>query len=215
MRKDISSKPCAHFIIILILFFVACTKLTDGPGTLMKSDTTKTTSAFYPHSKEFKTTSLHGETFLSNRESCVVCHGTDLSGGRAQISCQKCHSYPHSPKWVLPQNHGAAYIASLPPSGEDVENPSLCLDCHNEKNALHEKRPDVFVSCGSCHLPIPHNLQFKIGEGHAPYAKNYDGECTLCHTNLKRLLPHTNEKGCFSCHKTEIGKTPVIRWRAP
>ena len=200
---------------IVALFFVACTKPTDGPNTVVESDITKTVSAIYPHSKEFRTTSLHGERFLNNQEGCGGCHGSDFKGGRAEVSCQKCHPYPHSPRWALPQNHGAAYVASLPPSGEDVENPSLCLNCHDEKNTLHEKRPDVFVSCGSCHLQIPHSYEFKIGKTHALYAKNYDGECMSCHTNLKKLLPHTNEKGCFSCHKAEVGKTPVIRWRAP
>ncbi|HLD73424.1 MAG TPA: cytochrome c3 family protein [Bdellovibrionota bacterium] len=191
MKKNIS-------IVLLLFIFIACNKPTKPIPDIIGEGALKIKNMSYPHSEEFRTTSLHGEAFLNNRESCIQCHGGDFMGGSSNTSCYSCHSYPHQPKWALPKNHGAAYLAQ--PS-------SLCLNCHTKKTS---------VSCDACHLLIPHSLEFKQGKAHAQSAQGYEGECTLCHTQLKKLLPTTGEEGCIKCHKIEgKGAAPIIKWRGP
>jgi len=161
----------------------------------------------FPHTTEFKTTTTHGTEYFKNKLSCTQCHGVDYKGGDSNISCKKCHPYPHEAKWTLPTNHGATYL-------ETSDTTKTCAKCHGEENSLKERHPEEFISCGTCHPKIPHDEDFKYpsdatGE-HATMARTYKGQCTLCHSDYKRLMPEMGEDGCYSCH--DQGKLPTVHW---
>ena len=169
----------------------------------------QTCHGVFPHTDEFKTTTLHGAEYFKNKTTCTQCHGTDYSGGDSNKSCKECHRYPHPPKWTLPQNHGAQYLEV-----SNIRNGYSCFMCHGEKDSLKERHPEEFVSCGTCHPLIPHDEEFKYGGGaHRKMARTYQGQCTLCHTDLKRLMPEMGEDGCYSCH--DAGTLPIVHWEKP
>ncbi|MBI2609262.1 MAG: hypothetical protein HYW47_06665 [Deltaproteobacteria bacterium] len=157
------------------------------------------------HTDEFRRTNAHGHEYFKNRALCAECHGHSFEGGKAEVSCKDCHDYPHPHKWALPENHGKAYLESIPPSGEDEGNPSLCLKCHGRNSHLKEVNPEEFVSCSTCHAPIPHTWSL-----HGKYARRYLGKCTICHKDQKRLMPNYEGNGCYGCHKP--GTTPTMQF---
>ena len=194
---------------LLLLSFVACNKPSrtisqDDPEKRIEESRLKLS-----HTQEFRSSNAHAHEYFKARNICAHCHGFDFEGGKVEASCKDCHNYPHPTKWALPENHGKAYLASIPRTGEDEKKPSSCLICHNEKSHLKEHNPDEFVSCSSCHTSIPHTEDFKYGE-HNVLARTYEGKCTKCHTDLARLLPNM-ESGCKDCHDEE-NTVPRVRW---
>ena len=165
----------------------------------------QTCHVVFPHTDEFKTTTLHGTEYFKNKAVCTTCHGVDYRGGNSKTACNACHSYPHPAKWALPEYHGTEYLKLR----------EKCLTCHGEESSFKKQHPEPFVSCGSCHPLIPHGPSFETG-GHASLARTYKGQCTLCHTDYKRLFPNTQAEGCrsSSCHGEE-GTSPLIKWRTP
>lgn len=174
----------------------------------------------YPHSPEFKTTAAHGGEFLANRNVCAQCHGRDYQGRNEPAtwqgvrealppSCKKCHNYPHEAKWAFPQNHGGAFVETL--RARAAEQTVACLNCHGETASFRQRHQDHFVSCGTCHVALPHTEDFKEGD-HGDIARTYDGKCTRCHTNLTRHMPTMGN--CLSCHEAD-GTTPIVRWGRP
>lgn len=156
---------------------------------------------YFPHASSFNTFFTHGAAFFENRISCAVCHGADYKGGNSKISCHTCHPYPHEKKWSFPALHGQAFTVT----------PSSCSVCHKPKSALHIQHPQHFVSCDECHVIIPHSDSFKYEGKHGEAAKSYEGMCTQCHTNYKKLFPHIGPEGCFECHPKE--EIPKMKWR--
>ena len=163
----------------------------------------------FPHTEQFKK-KTHGEAYLGNRKLCTTCHGSDYQGGNLKIACTGCHSYPHTLKWAMPVHHGKAYVETL--NLKEEEN--ACLKCHGESSEFKEKHPQHFVSCATCHTSIPHTEDFVYG-GHDIEARTYAGKCTICHTDLKRLLPNLTA-GCLECHDDNgEGKRPIVKWMVP
>lgn len=206
------------FVTSCLLFSIAgCNK----PNIPQPVSDDEALSAIYPHSAEFKL-STHGAAYSSRAELCSQCHDVGPSGekrpsagNKAKKACNVCHDYPHSPLWALPKNHGAAYAQSLHLAPADAKQVG-CTQCHDhEKQAEFEKseRARYPVACNSCHVMIPHSDDFKYGM-HKEYAQNYQGKCTLCHSDLKtKYLPNLAGLGCFSCH-TE-GQLPTVHWEDP
>ncbi|OGQ17254.1 MAG: hypothetical protein A3B70_06710 [Deltaproteobacteria bacterium RIFCSPHIGHO2_02_FULL_40_11] len=168
----------------------------------------------FPHTESFKKED-HGGKYLENRSLCTLCHGFDYKGGNSKVACVGCHSYPHPKKWAFQDNHGGAYVNTLDPKVAEEKQKSSCLHCHGEdslfKQKFEEKYPGTFVSCGTCHTPIPHSEDFTYGD-HDVLARTYAGKCTLCHTGLKRLLPSL-DNGCYDCHDED--KLPIMKWVKP
>ena len=165
-----------------------------------------------PHTDEFKSSSMHALEYFKNRNICAECHGHDFEGGRAEVSCKDCHNYPHPHKWALPDNHGQAYLASIPPTGESEKHPSSCLEGHGENSHLKAASPEEFVSCSSCHTSIPHTEDFKGGD-HGVLARTYAGKCTQCHTDLTKHFPN-GDVGCKDCHD-DADTIPITKWELP
>ncbi|MCM2277176.1 MAG: hypothetical protein NDJ89_03805 [Oligoflexia bacterium] len=167
--------------------------------------------ASYPHTAEFKKSAEHGGAFLQDRKGCASCHTLSTLApeqeDREKRSCQSCHAYPHEPAWGLAANHGTAFVAIQ-------KQPDQCLSCHGETSGFRERHGSKFVSCASCHIQLPHTKNFKRGrDTHVSDAQSYAGNCTACHTNYTRLLPNTNENGCFNCHDEEM--VVKARWVDP
>jgi hypothetical protein len=172
----------------------------------------------YPHSEEFKTTSLHGTTFLGNRTSCMKCHGSDFKGGSTKVACLNCHNYPHPADWAQPKNHGT-YFAAINNRQKDIKDPlkrdfSECMRCHENKmnpaGTFKERHPEQFVACSTCHADIPHGQKFlpslptdKGPTPHDVYLENnpdFKGSCFSCHLNTTRSAPKPVDK-CLKCHE--------------
>jgi hypothetical protein len=162
----------------------------------------------YPHSEDFKSTYLHGSAYFENRNSCAGCHDNSQDTSKI-VNCTNCHNYPHSRKWALPQNHGSAFVSLLGSGAlESTEHPT-CLSCHSDSAKLKERQPDHYLSCSSCHILIPHSEEFKGGD-HKAEARAPQSNCMGCHTDLRRLLPGTDDTGCYMCHPE--AEVPAVRW---
>ncbi|HEX4924848.1 MAG TPA: hypothetical protein VFV50_12215 [Bdellovibrionales bacterium] len=177
-----------HFALIAFAV-IACNRPTTPKNT---GDTNIKPQAadIFPHSEEFKK-STHGKYFLSDRASCVGCHGANLKGGTSNVSCVSCHkSYPHDVHWALPANHGSAYLKA-------DDKKQACLACHYRENAGEQ------MSCKTCHKAYPHDFpteeDFKVGGGsHATLGRTPEGKCLNCHADFKKHM--SSEGGCRDCH---------------
>ncbi|MCM2278434.1 MAG: cytochrome c3 family protein [Oligoflexia bacterium] len=168
----------------------------------------------YPHNEDFKKTALHGSFFLQQRDACLRCHVPEGKGTADRKDCQACHPFPHDRSWALAGNHGLGFLG-----GSETASPAqkkkaeeACLKCHGETSKFRDKHPKDFVSCGSCHVLMPHAKKFKSG-AHSEVAQTYEGKCTACHTEYKRLMPNSEEVGCFNCH--DEGQVTKVGWTAP
>ena len=88
---------------------------------------------------------FHGGKVLEmGYSSCKVCHGIELDGGKANVSCYQCHqTYPHPSSWIEvdnDQNHGE-YVKN------NAEALTLCTNCHGEDLTGGKSG----VSCYNCH----------------------------------------------------------------
>lgn len=177
----------------------------------------------YPHAAEFKAGLGHGRAFFADPTSCARCHqiqplpphagpavaATPTSGPGSGSFCLKCHEYPHPSQWQLPANHGSKFLQD-----RDAKQPQAaltCLGCHGEQSAFKSRHAGKHVSCATCHPAMPHPEGF--GYDHAKVARTYAGNCTACHTDLKRLMPNMGGDGCYSCH--ESTQVPGVRWMNP
>lgn len=180
----------------------------------------------YPHSQEFSSSSQHGGKYLGDKALCSQCHGKDLLGGDVKVSCKTCHDYPHAAGWSMPQGHGTAFW-NLGHTGdnENIKDPLArnyigkdsndvrCLRCHLDQDnkdgaSFKSRHPKEFVSCASCHSPMPHGQRFATpevaGKKAISHGKYFDanGEnkwsCYACHFNEKTKAPKMTT--CGNCH---------------
>ena len=160
----------------------------------------------------------HRAAYPANPSSCTQCHGTDLRGGVAAVSCfsatfngMTCHPggpSGHPADWALFNKHGTA--AKGAPN--TTTGFASCQICHGANFA-----GDIGVTClnnGSCHgtdVSAPHSPQpwrggtrthTNTNEGNAPV-------CGLCHLGNRTppayvpLQPGTPPPDCFNntlCH---------------
>jgi predicted CxxxxCH...CXXCH cytochrome family protein len=110
---------------------------------------------------------------------CETCHGSDFSGGAAQMACFTCHggNAPHPTSWIT---------GSYTHTTTDTGNASVCAQCHtNGANspiappsppAASGTAPGCFnntlchttPTCGSCHGIPPSGTAFPdVAGGHA------------------------------------------------
>lgn len=171
---------------LFMILLMSCNKPNKSDTQTAVINKTQINAAkIYPHSESFKLKE-HGAKFIEDRALCASCHGLDNSGGTAQVSCTKCHSnYPHIAGWSVPQKHGKFFVESV---GTEKQ---ACLNCHNPSSSSGA------VSCQTCHKAFPHSEEF---DGHGGWATSYEGKCTSCHTDFKRLMPKYEPKGCVYCH---------------
>lgn len=210
----------SYFILIILgLFFIGCKKEENNflVKNINKIEGNQGLS-IYPHSTEFKYTTQHGAKFLENKANCTQCHGEDFAGGTSQVSCQKCHNYPHEKNWANPNAHGEVFnqiskrqVEQKDPTKKDF---SECMMCHDNNpdaaGKFKERHPKKFVSCSSCHADLPHGKKFLPTEisdtgpiSHSKYTsrhKNQIGSCYSCHLNDHREAPKPVDS-CLNCHE--------------
>lgn len=130
-----------------------------------------------------------GSADISSGTSCSQCHGTDLSGGTAKVSCFSAtfidssgatltchpnHTLGHPSSWVDPSSagfHGAATF-----NGSAVKGSAVLGE-----------------TCGLCHSTSQNILLV----GSAPSCLSTDPKYGIaCHASS----PALNSQGCVSCH---------------
>jgi len=184
------------FALAIFCCVIGCNKPTETSDSRNQNRTTSVAN-IYPHSKAFKKTSLHGQRYLADTSTCLQCHGTDYKGGNARVSCYSCHSsFPHSTGWASPGVHGSAFLKLETAMREQ------CLNCHRPK----PEAPANSITCAGCHAAYPHSNEFMTGD-HAEWARQYSGQCTICHIDFKKHMPNF-PNGCIDCHTGEL----KIQW---
>lgn len=179
---------CKLLLLSTFIVLVSCNQPTQVKQAAVLDAKVDVTS-IYPHTEEFKQ-KHHGENFLQNATTCAKCHGSDLSGGNTQVSCQKCHTHPFG--WASPQKHGAQYLSA------DKERRGDCLKCHQGEQAPQN------LNCTNCHKAYPHKGR------HGKIAQAYEGNCFSCHK--QETHPNMpNKKACAECHDGEL----KIEWVEP
>lgn len=129
---------------------------------------------------------------------CKNCHGQDLSGGIAKVSCYTCHAlYPHAPGW-FPEVAGKAFHGKY----VEMNGPTTCKPCHGSDYTGGFSE----VSCtNGCHgdagghpsgwaMPASQNFH-----GLALLNSSWDlGACKVCHGTDYR--GGNSEQSCYACH---------------
>ncbi len=78
------------FFIVLLCFFSCGGAALDSSSTT----TSSSTDSIYPHSSSWSSTGSHGDTASDDITVCQECHGSDLTGGTSEVSCDECHGMP-------------------------------------------------------------------------------------------------------------------------
>ncbi|HEY4716915.1 MAG TPA: hypothetical protein VII00_07395 [bacterium] len=139
---------------------------------------------------------LYLKTYAWDTGRCIDCHGQDLTGGSAGISCYSCHStYPHPAEnlWLTrseTQFHGNVVNAQ--------GSPSICAQCHGTDYL----GKNTGISCYSCHSLYPHDNDW-ASYTHGDYVNsNGDSSCISCHEDLRAgfSLNPVLYPNCQYCH---------------
>jgi hypothetical protein len=173
----------------------------------------------------------HPAAYIASPAQCVTCHGKDLLGGIAQVSCFSaslagitCHpSGPssHPVGFANPTIHGPRAKAAL----AGANGFSFCQRCHGTAFA-GALTPDgkSSASCVACHgVPAPHSPKpWRGGQfTHTNTDPSNAPLCAQCHTAGANLTPAllqtyvSDTPGCFNstlCHG-QVGH--VAGWASP
>ncbi len=169
------------------------------------------------HSADFVST--HPSFVGTSGAACTQCHGPDLNGGIARVSCfsAACHHDP-VPNWSTPAVHGAR-AKSAPGSASGF---APCRICHGSDFAGGGSG----VACSGCHGGnAPHPVAWESTDvyKHTTTATGNAPVCALCHFNEPASGNHPpadpppgSSPGCYNetlCHgaKVPLG-THTIGW---
>ncbi len=166
----------------------------------------------YPHPQEWEKGKEHGKVAHGDlqSESCISCHGKDLSGGSSKVSCGQCHeSYPHDQKWFLPEKHGQFVLSK----GQSNTTCALCheaaemvggsmLIAEESPNATSmNQHEDRSKPCQSCHESYPHGKDWNQREKHGLFVHQESPDAAQCQTcHGKDLQGGSSGVSCSSCH---------------
>lgn len=138
-------------ILVSSEFFLCCAIVQDIPmvirNTFNPADVHREIqniepgTIFKPHRNRIDWLHEHGMSVKQTGTSkCSACHGTDLDGGLAEVSCYTCHGNkwdsPHPSHWI--RDHGQHI---------DKHDVSKCNQCHGSNN----KNAKSVISCNTCH----------------------------------------------------------------
>ena len=122
--------------------------------------------------------------------ACTECHGKDLSGGIAKVSCfsaqdqsgQQCHptSLGHPSNWGQAIRHGQ--LGAMASAGV-TSGFAFCAKCHGSDFKGGTGAGAAAVSCYSCHNTAPHPPAPWIGGNvsHATASPTNAAVCVQCH----------------------------------
>jgi hypothetical protein len=133
----------------------------------------------YPHDGKMKDPSYHSSRYAANASLCESCHGADLSGGTANVSCVGCHSL-HASK---PTTCGKCHSEDKPTQSHALVSTD-CSTCHNYSTGMFSQLPSLTSSFSA--------------SGHANPAGAFSGHgsqsCARCH-NLKGFRDYIGDDG--------------------
>ncbi|MBF0559907.1 MAG: hypothetical protein HQL08_14130 [Nitrospirae bacterium] len=163
----------------------------------------------------------HSVSAKSDITPCTTCHGSDLSGGIAGVSCTKCHIgtttsiHPvsfNSYTWA-PAGHAAYVVNNGNTSCSNVY-------CHGADLAgVDNSGP----SCTSCHIggkssvhPASYNGNAWVPAAHSVYVNtNGNSSCSNIYCHAADLSGVANSgPSCTSCHLGGVGSVHPQTWTA-
>jgi len=146
---------------------------------------------------------------------CVGCHGSDLQGSDAAVSCYTCHSFNTTPPFTIhPTTWTNPYVNHRGTAGDTVS----CSKCHGDDLHGSVAAPSCFsidFNGLSCHAtgpglsPHPLDGSYLLSINHGPDAKLDLTICQACHAQAGG--PGSNPRfnigiesqggtGCEACH---------------
>jgi hypothetical protein len=143
---------------------------------------------------------FHGTAATADLEGCKSCHGSDLLGGFAAVSCSKCHFGPEGSK--VPT--GVSWTHGGVPHNDPilVAEGNTCNLCHDSLRQFPGQGPGA---CHDCHgAPTSHTLDPTIWlnpnsvDFHGTAANTDLDSCKLCHG--ADLLGGYTLVSCDECH---------------
>jgi hypothetical protein len=144
----------------------------------------------------------HAAVAKASVETCIVCHGDDLTGSTTHVSCTQCHL--GNPESVHPTQWGN-FAYALHPVYVKLNGTSACANvtCHGANlDGVRGSGP----SCTQCHMgglnskhPVEWNTNIEL---HKDYiASNGSSSCrvSVCHgADLKGVF--LSGPSCGTCH---------------
>lgn len=137
----------------------------------------------------------HGDAATTAIDSCKTCHGSNLTGGTAGVSCYSCHFGPGGGK--VPSGSSWAH-GSTPHTGLTA-NMAICNSCH----AIDRSYSHGPEACHDCHLSATHPtgrnwLSKGVNGFHGDAAQQDIDSCRQCHGQDYR--GGSSGVGCYTCH---------------
>ncbi|GEM_PF-3495656 len=196
--------------------FFSCSKVntggdaTGGTGSNKRViDPQQAIESVYPHSEIKNFMGLHGKFYVKGA-SCTSCHGEELKGGSAKISCNSCHkSYPHTDEFKTSFEHGTEYLKSQ--RQENVITSGECVGCHKANRIVEGKgeiKREKMKSCQDCHS-FPHGKSNWVKVIHGQeFEEKGVAACLTCHTKESGFASRNPElfRGCLDCHSNDPRK---------
>ncbi len=162
----------------------------------------------------------HGTSFnASGPAACSTCHGANLDGGIAAVSCNKCHS---GWKTNCTMCHGGIDNATgAPPSGVDGETSAYVPQVGGHTGHIESQIADSARACTLCHVVPSSALSGGHIDGDGVAELNFSGlasggnytggNCTnYCHGNGQQngsqnwTSPWGSANRCDNCHGDEV-----------
>ena len=125
--------------------------IADGASESCDGGTTGTGTGRY-HPQDFANADQHGLAAKLQEDTCISCHGADLTGGDVGIGCDSCHE-PYSDDWrtdCLFCHGGGDNETGAPPEDIDgtTDTSSLTFQAHTQ----HVERGEhAAYDCVQCH----------------------------------------------------------------
>ena len=160
------------------------------------------------------TAAVHGATAKkapgsSGFASCQICHGSNFSGGGANVSCYTCHgvSAPHAPKpW-----RGLSGSPYTHTDTVEAGNAPVCYQCHAYTGTANPNNPHVpptpapagtAPGCFNgtmCHNEASHAVPFNTTTHSLVTIATFTANCGTCHA-VTGTSPVSGAPLCTTCH---------------
>ncbi len=129
MEQILRRKKTGLLLLAGLLFLAGCGSSSTNSNAVFNLDQGSHPSGW---------TTGHGASAQADLSACQTCHGNDLSGGMAGVSCMSCHANSPLADTGCTSCHGA------PPSGTSAPN-------IKGAHAAHAALPGVGIVCDTCH----------------------------------------------------------------
>jgi hypothetical protein len=204
MSSEVKQSLFVTLILILLAALVGCSSSGSGSDVVVLSESGQHPSGWLVRGSG----NFHGVAYLEDWEPCTECHGRNLKGGIAKVSCnvtsrdgRVCHpgiDAPHLGDLLERDGSISTDQAALlcgKCHGLDADLKFQCQRCHSDagddsdplSGALKARYPDVYPF-GFGSAP---NVQVHSSEVVGTKYLGWQAECTTCHN------PHAQEQNNF------------------